>query len=117
MLASRKGRCWAVRLFAVAQAAAILSWACAAWAWPSAAGGAGLSPARVLQRHVDWQDPSTLPRRYRNHCRFDVYRGRYYCANHCGLDYQFFYCSPTSFGCCHLGHGYCGWDGIVRCAP
>jgi hypothetical protein len=66
---------------------------------------------------VDWQDPAFLPRRFRNHCSFDPARGRYYCSNHCGFDYQFYYCSRESFGCCHVGRGYCDWSGFLRCSP
>jgi hypothetical protein len=65
---------------------------------------------------VDWQNPMSVPLRFRNHCHFDAF-GRYYCSNHCGLDYQFYYCSEASFGCCHPGYGYCSWDGMLRCAP
>ena len=66
---------------------------------------------------VDWQPPWSLPPRFRNHCRYDPLRGRSYCANHCGPDYQFYFCSQESFGCCHAGYGYCDWKGHLRCAP
>ena len=66
---------------------------------------------------VDWQEPSSLPPRFRNHCSYDVDHGRWYCSNHCGIDYQFYFCSPASFGCCHPGYGYCDWKGRLRCAP
>lgn len=66
---------------------------------------------------VDWQPPLSLPRRFRNHCHYDLNRGGWYCANHCGPDYQVYYCSPASFGCCHPGYGYCDWQGHLRCAP
>jgi hypothetical protein len=66
---------------------------------------------------VDWQRPEQLPRAFRNHCTAENFTGRPYCSNHCGIDYQFFYCSQESFGCCHLGHGYCDWAGHLRCAP
>ena len=65
--------------------------------------------------HVDWQEPWFLPRRFRNHCSFDVTQARYYCSNHCGSDHEFYYCSKKSFGCCHIGVGYCDWDGLLRC--
>ena len=58
-----------------------------------------------------------LPRRFRNHCSYDSYSGRSYCSDHCGFDYQFYYCSPLSYGCCHLGFGYCDWSGLLRCHP
>ncbi len=65
---------------------------------------------------ADWQPPSALPRVFRNHCHYDG-TGRFYCSNHCGLDYQFYYCTPASFGCCRPGFGYCDWKGHLRCAP
>lgn len=66
---------------------------------------------------ADWQAPRAVPPRFRNHCRYDHVRGRPYCANHCGPDYQFYFCSSESFGCCHPGYGYCDWKGHLRCAP
>ena len=83
----------------------------------SSAGDAGFSPVRVPLLFADWQEPLDLPPRFRNHCSFDISRGRYYCSDHCGFDYQFYYCSRDSFGCCHIGLGYCGWDGLLRCRP
>jgi len=74
------------------------------------------SAAAPLTR-VDWQGPLSLPPWHRNHCVYHMFRGRYYCENHCGMHYQFYYCQPGSFGCCHVGHGYCDWDGLLRCAP
>ena len=66
---------------------------------------------------IDLQFPWSLPPRFRNHCRYDPIHGRPYCANHCGPDYQFYFCSSESFGCCHRGYGYCDWKGHLRCAP
>jgi hypothetical protein len=66
---------------------------------------------------ADWQDPATLPPRFRNHCSIDSWSGRAYCADHCGLGYQFYYCTPASFGCCRVGYGYCDWHGHLRCHP
>ena len=66
---------------------------------------------------VDWQDPQVLPRQFRNHCRLDPVSSRYYCSDHCGSDYQFYYCSRQAFGCCLAGRGYCDGDAQVRCAP
>jgi hypothetical protein len=66
---------------------------------------------------VDWQAPKQLPPHFRNHCTAENFSGRQYCSDHCGIDYQIFYCSQVSFGCCRLGHGYCDWDGHLRCAP
>jgi len=87
--------------------------------WPSAlpAGELNYTPVAPPLVRVDWQDPESLPPHFRNHCSFDVTRGRWICSNHCGLDYQFYFCSPASFGCCHPGYGYCDWNGSLRCAP
>ncbi len=83
------------------------------------AGPARLSFAPLSKNVIaaDWQGPLSLPPRFRNHCRFDIRHGRVYCSNHCGLDYQFYFCSPVSFGCCHINYGYCDWKGTLRCAP
>jgi hypothetical protein len=74
-------------------------------------------PRSGLLISVDWQTPEQLPPKFRNHCTAENFTDRPYCSNHCGIDYQFFYCSQASFGCCHLGHGYCDWDGHLRCSP
>lgn len=66
---------------------------------------------------ADWHYPDSLPERFRNHCSSEFFTGRAYCADHCGSGYQFFYCSEGSFGCCHLGRGYCDFHGILRCSP
>jgi hypothetical protein len=71
-------------------------------------------PAPML---VDYQDPAMLPRRFRNHCGFDPILQRYYCSNSCGADYQFYYCSAQSFGCCDIGRGYCDQEARLRCSP
>jgi hypothetical protein len=75
------------------------------------------SPPRVLAIQVDWQGPLSLPPRFRNHCAIDAFSGRPYCSNHCGFDYQFYYCWRQSFGCCRIGFGYCDWNGLLRCHP
>lgn len=80
------------------------------------AGASNYSPIAKPLIAVDWQHPLALPRAFRNHCHFDG-EGRFYCSNHCGLDYQFYYCTPASFGCCRPGFGYCDWKGHLRCAP
>jgi hypothetical protein len=83
--------------------------------------GLAAPPIAPLQRsffvHVDWQYPQQLPRRFRNHCAIHAFSGRPYCSDHCGFDYQFYYCSPQSFGCCRIGYGYCDWSGLLRCHP
>jgi hypothetical protein len=62
-------------------------------------------------------DPWQLPPRFRNHCACEYFSARPFCSDHCGRDYQFYYCSPASFGCCHLGRGYCDVSGLLRCHP
>lgn len=66
---------------------------------------------------TDWQDPHAMPRQFRNHCFTDIFSGRPICSNHCGLGYEFYYCSRQSFGCCSVGFGYCDWNGLLRCHP
>jgi hypothetical protein len=80
------------------------------------AGALNYSPLPRPLIATDWQNPAALPRVFRNHCHFDG-EGRFYCSNHCGLDYQFYLCTPASFGCCRPGFGYCDWQGHLRCAP
>jgi hypothetical protein len=67
----------------------------------------------VAQFTYALQSLPLLPRRFQNHCAF--FRGHFYCADHCGADYQLYYCASVAFGCCHVGHGYCGGDGSLRC--
>ncbi len=66
---------------------------------------------------IDWQDPAELPPQFRNHCTVAPWSGRPYCEDHCGRGYEIFYCTPASFGCCRVGHGYCDWHGHLRCSP
>jgi len=66
---------------------------------------------------VDWQEPQVLPHRFRNHTVYEAFSGRPYCSDHCGVEYQFYYCSRQSFGCCRVGFGYCDWSGLLRCHP
>ncbi len=87
------------------------------WSSNLPAGELNYTPVSAPLVRVDWQDPMSLPPHFRNHCSFDVIRSRWFCSNHCGLDYQFYFCSPASFGCCHPGYGYCDWNGSLRCAP
>jgi hypothetical protein len=75
-----------------------------------------LHPGNSVVR-ADWQGPLQLPPWFRNHCTYENFTGRPYCSDHCGIDYQFYYCSEISFGCCHLSRGYCDWRGILRCHP
>lgn len=92
--------------------------ACLFWLPPRPAAATAPWPAvGALFAGRDWQGPQQLPPRFRNHCSFDTFSGRAYCSEHCGIDYQFYYCSRASFGCCHVGHGYCGWDRLLRCHP
>jgi hypothetical protein len=91
--------------------------ACIAWASIGVTGEANQWPAQGPVIRIDWQYPQELPRRFRNHCSSENFTARPYCSDHCGIDYQFYYCSDESFGCCHLGHGYCDWSGVLRCHP
>jgi hypothetical protein len=91
--------------------------ACFAVASAADAGPAARLPAHGFLVEADWQSPPMLPRRFRNHCVFDANPARSYCSNHCGFDYQFYYCSHASFGCCRIGFGYCDWNGLLRCHP
>jgi hypothetical protein len=91
--------------------------ACAASVTACPAAVSSLAPASGLIVRVDWQEPAQLPPRFRNHCTAENFTGRPYCSDHCGRDYQFYYCTPASFGCCRLGFGYCDWDGLLRCHP
>jgi hypothetical protein len=88
-------------------------------AWPPHAAAAGMDHSAIGRPviAVDWQGPLSLPPRFRNHCRYDAEHGAWYCADHCGIDDQFYFCSPASFGCCRIGYGYCDWKGRLRCAP
>jgi len=74
-------------------------------------------PADAPLVRADWQEPQSLPRRFRNHCAIDTFSRRPYCSDHCGFEYQFFFCSRESFGCCRTGFGYCDWNGLLRCHP
>ena len=81
---------------------------------PSAGRSYSVPPdVKVAQFTYALQPLPLLPRQFQNHCGF--YRGHFYCADHCGADYQIYYCSPVATGCCHIGHGYCSGDGSVRC--
>jgi hypothetical protein len=79
------------------------------------AGGRAADQRPVIS--VDWQDPALLPPPFRNHCGFVRWSGRPYCADHCGSGYEFYFCTPDSFGCCRVGHGYCDYRGHLRCHP
>ena len=91
--------------------------ACLIWAAGCAAGQSGPAGAASFVIPADWQYPQQLPPRFRNHCTFEYFTARPYCSDHCGIDYQFYYCSEASFGCCHLGRGYCDFGGLLRCHP
>jgi len=79
---------------------------------------AAAAPCQAMDLfHGDWQYPRQLPPAFRNHCSVDRFSGRAYCSDRCGADYQFYYCAPDSYACCHIGHGYCDWNGFVRCHP
>jgi hypothetical protein len=110
-----KSRVWAP-LLAVALVCALTLVAAAADGPSPAAGPYTPVPppnVEVAQFTYALQSLPLLPRRFQNHCGF--YRGHFYCADHCGADYQLYYCTPVAFGCCHIGHGYCSGDGSLRC--
>jgi hypothetical protein len=67
----------------------------------------------IPQFTYSWRALPLLPQHLQNHCGF--FRGQYVCADHCGPSYQVYFCSPVSIGCCHVGQGYCGGDGGLRC--
>jgi len=69
----------------------------------------------IVQFSYSFNPLPPLPRRFQNHCGW--FDGRYVCANHCGPNYQFYYCSDWSSGCCHIGLGYCNAGGFLRCMP
>jgi hypothetical protein len=72
------------------------------------------SPA-VAQFSYSWAATPLLPRRLQNHCGY--VNGHFICADHCGVDYQVYYCPNTASGCCHIGLGYCDSAGRLRCGP
>ncbi len=100
-----------------AKTVALIVLICMAAAAVSPAGAWLRPPVNRALVEVDWQGPQSLPRRFRNHCVFDADRGRAYCSDHCGRDYQFYFCTHKSFGCCRVGFGYCDGSGLLRCAP
>ena len=88
--------------------------AMAATCTASERGERGYSPA-IAQFSYSWVTMPLLPRRYQNHCGY--YNGHFTCAEHCGADYQIYYCSEAATGCCHVGQGYCDAAGRLRCSP
>ena len=72
------------------------------------------SPA-IEQFSYSWVALPLLPRRHQNHCGY--HDGHFICADHCGTDFQVYYCSRTATGCCHIGLGYCDSAGKLRCSP
>ena len=73
------------------------------------------SPIVVEQFSYSLATLPLLPRRLQNHC--GTVNGHFVCADHCGLDYQIYYCSKISSGCCHIGRGYCDDIGHLKCMP
>ena len=69
----------------------------------------------IEQFTYSWVAMPLLPRRYQNHC--GDRDGHFICADHCGADYQIYYCSRTATGCCHVGRGYCDGTAKLRCSP
>jgi hypothetical protein len=86
------------------------------WGSAGRAGEPAYSPVAGLLSWFDWgREPDDLPPRFRTNC--SIHNGRFYCAYHCGTTYQFYYCTRASFGCCHIGDGYCDDRGLLRCRP
>jgi hypothetical protein len=101
-------------------AAALLLWCFMAPASAGLISPIGTVAGIIMRADIvpaDWQYPQQLPPRFRNHCGYEYFTARPYCSDHCGSNYQFYYCSEASFGCCHLGRGYCDWNGLLRCHP
>jgi hypothetical protein len=73
-------------------AALWLLWLSAQVASAASIAGAGPLGARTIVR-IDWQYPWQLPPRFRNHCAYEYFTARPFCSDHCGGDYQFYYCS------------------------
>lgn len=84
-----------------------------------ATGGAAADRPTELQaaRMVEpsFSGEVAVPPPHQNHCGY--VNGRYVCADHCGIDYQVYYCPASATGCCHVGLGYCDAAGRLRCAP
>jgi hypothetical protein len=82
-----------------------------------AATGATADPRTELQAPpaVEHFASSQVPAPHQNHCGY--VNGHYVCADHCGTDYQVYYCPATATGCCHIGLGYCDAAGRLRCGP
>jgi len=77
---------------------------------------AGRRDAPAVEQFTrSWAALPALPRRLQSHC--GTRDGHFTCADHCGVDYQIYYCSRTATGCCRIGQGYCDSAGKLRCAP
>lgn len=85
------------------------------WSSFCQAGEPAYTPVYGFLSWFDGRDPADLPPRFRTNC--SLHNGRVYCAYRCGSTYQFYYCSRVSFGCCHIGDGYCDYRGALRCRP
>jgi hypothetical protein len=90
--------------------AAVMTTACAAGDWR-----VEQAPPVVEQFSYSRVPLPPLPRRHQNHC--DWIDGHLICADHCGTDYQVYYCPTSASGCCHIGLGYCDAGGRLHCAP
>jgi hypothetical protein len=114
---NRLVRISSIRDFSKISGKAFLFVAIALMLWVSCcrAGEPLYSPAPGLLTWFGWHEPDDLPPRFRNNC--GIHNGRFYCAHRCGSTYQFYYCSSASFGCCHIGDGYCDYRGLLSCRP
>jgi hypothetical protein len=72
-------------------------------------------PSGIVQFSYAFTPLPLLPRRIQNHC--GLYHGHFVCADHCGIDYQVYYCGDGATGCCHVGMGYCDFHAQLRCMP
>jgi hypothetical protein len=94
--------------------AAVLAWT----GWSSLALAGGEPSYSIIDQAATFfagRQPEDLPPQYRNHC--GITNGHFYCSHHCGPEYQFYYCSRLSFGCCRPADGYCDYRGYLRCRP
>jgi hypothetical protein len=114
---NRLVRISSIREFSKISGKAFLFVAIALMLWVSCcrAGEPLYSPGPGLLTWFDWREPDDLPPRFRTNC--GIHNGRLYCAYRCGTTYQFYYCSRASFGCCHIGDGYCDYRGLLSCRP
>lgn len=108
-----------MRIVDIVQVAATLTAAVVGTATVATPAGAAdrmtaLRPAPVVEQfsYTPFALPP-LPVLHQNHC--GTVNGHFVCADHCGVDYQVYFCPATASGCCHVGYGYCDAGGQLRC--